>query len=82
MPYTGHIRFMTKSLGTAIQQWLKKIPSTRGVIVPQIPANIIEGTLNPDFKRKRIAFGAYTMVYIGMYNTMQSRAVPAIGMWN
>ena len=44
------------------------------------PETIVAGASKPDFNRKGIPFGGYTMVYIGTENNMNSRTVPAISL--
>ena len=39
---------------------------------------IVEGRVKLDFSNKRVAFGAYVLVYTGTYNDMKGRATPAI----
>ena len=42
------------------------------------PETIVTGASKPDFNRKRIPFGGYSMVYTNTENNMNSRTVPTI----
>ena len=41
---------------------------------------LVEGKQKLDFGKKRIEFGAYTMVYMGTKGNMKKRSVPAIAL--
>ena len=45
-----------------------------------IPAMIFQGKPNTEFNQKRIVFGSYAIVYIGMKNTMKFRNLPEISL--
>ena len=58
-------RLMTISLVQDMITCLKKIPSKNGISSDLRPQEIILGSLNPDYNKLRITFGAYAQVYIG-----------------
>ena len=81
LPYDSFPKLLTISLMRNVAKWMNLFPNPNGISDKYSPANIIDGSPNPDFNRKRIPFGAYAMVYFGTNNTMAQRAVPAISLY-
>ena len=59
----------------------KMFPSSNSIDDKYSPANIVDGSSNSDYNKKRLPFGAYAMVYFGTKNTMAQRAVPSIALY-
>ena len=72
---------MTKALIQNVKKWINAFPSNAGITGPYSPANIVDGSINPDCQRKRIVYGAYALAYAGTNTNMTSRAVPAISLY-
>ena len=62
-----------------IAKWLNAFPSMDALDQPS-PARLVSGDGKPNYKMRRVEFGAYAMVYVGTSNNMESRAVPCIAM--
>jgi len=56
-------------------------PNDQAVSTTMSPSGIVEGKLNPDFNRRRIAFGAYAFVFDRTNNKMDSRSTPGIALY-
>ena len=80
LPYERHTKLTTKALAKNITKWVNAFPSNAGISGPYSPANIVEGSINPDCKRKRIVYGAYAFAYTGTTNDMSARSIPAISL--
>ena len=66
------------SLVQKMVKCLNAFPS-KGVISEEMsPETIVTSASKPDFNRKGIPFGGYTMAYTGTENNMNSRTVPVI----
>ena len=72
---------MTRGLAYRAVQSINVCPNERAVTSDLSPAGIVEGRNNPDFNMNRIAFGSYALVYSGTTNRMDSRATPAISLY-
>ena len=59
---------------------LNDFPTEHSICNTMSPATIVEGVPKPDLSYKRIAFGAYAIVWIRTSNDMKRRAVPAISL--
>ena len=80
IPYPKYTILMVISLVQNMVKWLNAFPSKGGISEEMNPETIVTGASKPDFHRKRIHFGGYSMVYTGTENNMNSRTVPAISL--
>ena len=78
--YNRYIRLMTESLACTVVQCLNDFPRVTGVLGNYIPANIIEGKLNPDFNRQKLHFESYALAYHRINNNMTGRATPVVAL--
>ena len=81
LPYTKFTQLMTKSLVFRAVQGMNACPNDQAVSTTMSPSGIVEGKLNPDFNRRRIAFGAYAFVFDRTNNKMDSRSTPGIALY-
>ena len=58
----------------------KHVPIQNGISSDLAPASIILGSPNPDYKKLRITFGAYSQVYIGTTKSTKQRTVGSISL--
>ena len=67
-------------LGTRHDNLFKHIPSKNRISSDLSPASIIFGTLNLDYNKLKITFGAYAQVYLGTTNITKQRMVGDIAL--
>ena len=80
LPYKRYPRIMLQSLIENSVFWLNNFPANDGVSETLSSAAIVEGRLPPDFRSKKILFGAYAIVFAGTSNTMHQRGERAIAL--
>ena len=80
VPYTRYTHLMTTHLVEAATHWLNAFPKKIGIIAKISPSAIVTGQSPPDYNNKRIAFGAYAIVFVKTQNNQKARSVPAIAL--
>ncbi len=80
LPYRWMPKLMTQAMLHTVIYWLNSFLSTDGISKTMSPAAIVKGRGTPDFKHKRISFGAYALAYHQSSNTMERRRTPAIAL--
>ena len=80
IPYPKYTILMVISLVQNMVKWLNPFPSKGGISEKRSPETIVTDASKPDFNRKGIPFGGYTMVYTGTENNMISRTVSVISL--
>jgi hypothetical protein len=78
--FSRFTKLMTRSIMNYATKWVNAFPSSVGISGHYSPANIIDGTTNPDCNRRRLPFGSYAMVYYKTSNTMSKRTSPCISL--
>ena len=81
LPYSSMPKIMTIALVQSCAFWINAFPAAGGVSQQYSPSTIIFGTPAPDSSRTRLPFGTFVYAYIGTSNTMESRACPAITLY-
>jgi hypothetical protein len=80
LQFNRFTKLMTKYMMRYVAKWINAFPSSAGVSGHYSPANIIDGTTNPDCNRRRLPIGNYAMVYYKTTNTLAKRTAPCISL--
>ena len=70
LPYDAFPKLMTTSLMRNIVKWINVFPSSNSINDKYSPANIVDGSSNPEYNKKRLPFGACAMVFFVPKYTM------------
>ena len=80
MTYRNVIKLMTRSLVQDMVTCLNIFPTKNGIFNDLSPVAIILGSPNPHCHNLKIAFGAYSKLYIGTINSTKHRTVGSISL--
>ena len=69
---------MTILLTEGIITCINYFPSKGGAKNLMSPVTVVLGKANPNYNKKRIVFGEYTLVYTGTKNNIKRSSIPAI----